>query len=89
MPTTMTQNGLQYTFGSNVVFETLELRLIPKRRFVQNHFEHTRKGGSPEKEVRNPRNEKYVRQLKDNFLAMAHTSLFSSTRKKPVCMPLV
>ena len=23
------------------------LRLIPKRRFAQNHFEHTRKGGSP------------------------------------------
>ena len=75
----------QYTFGSNVVFEILELRLTPKRRFVQNHFEHTRKWGSPGKEVRNPPNEKYVRQLKDNFLAVTHTSHFSSTRQQFVC----
>ena len=24
-----------------------EVRLIPKRIFAQNHFEHARKGGSP------------------------------------------
>ena len=39
------------------------LRLIPKRRFVEDYFEHTRKGGSPEKEVLSLQNLKYRKSV--------------------------
>ena len=34
--------------------KALRVRLIPKSRFAQNHFEHTQEGCSPEKEVLHP-----------------------------------
>ena len=60
------------------------VRLIPKRRFDQNHFENTRKGGSPEKEVRPPTKNK---RFKTTFLHPSsislkwHICVFSSVRK--------
>ena len=37
--------------------EKCQIRLIPTRRLAHNHFEHSQKGGSPEKKVRYPKNE--------------------------------
>ena len=53
-----------------------QVRLIPKRRFAHEHFEHTRKGGSV------PPKMKTNNQLKTTVLEIAHTNFVSSIRKK-------
>ena len=64
---------------------SIYIRLIPKRRFSQNHFEHTRKEGSPEKEVRYPhQNENNVFASMFGFLEIAHTNFVSYIRKNSI-----
>ena len=60
------------------------LRLIPKRRFAQNHFEYTRTGGTPEKVARYQKCENCIFKLKIHLLEMAHTNFVSSIRKQHI-----
>ena len=57
------------------------LRLIPKRRFAQNHFDHTEKEVRPKRRFGTPKNEKGVFQTQNDFLEMAHTNFAPSIRK--------